>query len=658
MPVRQRLEVEGREEGRPRVRVHADGARGGGCDAWVRAHRCGALGGVRGILARCAARPHSRFGLPGGGDGRRGSARRAHRAAEGEHARGAGGVPGHPHVHRGASHGQRGAVARGTRRVVPRGDGGCLAGVSGRGARCGGCAVHSLHFGLDGHAEGGAAHPGGVPALRHAHVPVHLRLPRRRRVLVHGRCGVDHGAYVRDLRAAVERCDDGAVRGGTELSGPQPVLADLRPVRGEHLLHCADGDSRADGSGRRVRDAHEPGEHPCAGDGWRADQSGGVGVVLPRGGGWTVSDRRHVVADRDGRCDDHAAAGVHAVEAGFGDASAVRGRAGAGGPRGGRARGRGGRCAVHQAKLAGPDAHGVRGPRAVRADVLFGVSGTVHDRRRGATRRGRVLLDHGSGGRCSERVGAPDGDGGGGECAGAARDGVGGGGGGVSARDQGPGDLRVRDAQCGGRGERGVEEGAGGTGAQGDRPDRLAGPDSVCAGVAEDAFGEDHAADPAQGGGERDGESGRHLDAGRAGGGGRHHREPPQSVARLLNRPRPWRHPAPRMARAPRPNCPALKLERRRRCRTEGTHSGILNPRRRHVVRTIDRRIRRLREPRARCARHEERGLPNRACAQTPAREGEDRLQARLLRLGTVPQRGAGVSQPGHSDDRHSREAR
>ena len=121
-----------------------------------------------------------------------------------------------------------------------------------------------------------------------------------------------------------------------------------------------------------------------------------------------------------------------------------------------------------------------------------------------------------------------------------------------------------------------------------------------------------------------------------------------------LIRPRPRRRPARRVARVPHPTRPALKLERRRRCRTGGSHSGILNPRRRHVVRTTDCRIRRLREPRAWCARHEERGLPYRAGAQAPAGEGADRLQARLLRLGTVPQRGAGVSCPRNPDDRHS----
>ena len=96
LPVRQRAQVQRRREGRPGLRLHADGARGGGGDARLRADRRGALRGVRRVLARRAPRPHPRLRLPGGDHRGRGPARRAQRAAEEEHPRGPGRVPEHP----------------------------------------------------------------------------------------------------------------------------------------------------------------------------------------------------------------------------------------------------------------------------------------------------------------------------------------------------------------------------------------------------------------------------------------------------------------------------------------------------------------------------------------------------------------------------------
>ena len=49
--------------------------------------------------------------------------------------------------------------------------------------------------------------------------------------LVHRGRGLDHGAYVCDVRAAVERRNHRDVRGGPELPRLQPLLADLRQVR-------------------------------------------------------------------------------------------------------------------------------------------------------------------------------------------------------------------------------------------------------------------------------------------------------------------------------------------------------------------------------------------------------------------------------------------
>ncbi len=56
----------------------------------------------------------------------------------------------------------------------------------------------------------------------------------------------------------------------------------------------------------------------------RADQSGGLGVVSPRGRRRPLPDRRHLVADRDRRHPDHAAARRDRAEARLGDAAVLR----------------------------------------------------------------------------------------------------------------------------------------------------------------------------------------------------------------------------------------------------------------------------------------------------------------------------------------------
>ena len=103
---------------------------------------------------------------------------------------------------------------------------------------------------------------------------------------------------------------------------------------------------------------------------------------------------------------------------------------------------------------------------------------------------------------------------------------VGGRGGRLSARHQGPGHLRLCDADDRRAAERGAAQGTGAVGAQGDRPDRLARPDPVRARPAEDALRQDHAPHPAQDRRGRVRQSRRHLDAGRSGGGRRSGEEP------------------------------------------------------------------------------------------------------------------------------------
>ena len=148
--------------------------------------------------------------------------------------------------------------------------------------------------------------------------------------------------------------------------------------------------------------------------------------------------------------------------------------------------------------LARPDAHGVRRPRALRADLFLHLQEPVLHRRRRAAGRGRVLLDHRPRGRRDQRVRPPHGHGRGGKRAGGAPEGGGSGGGGLPARPEGPGHLRLCHAEAGRGADRGAAQGTGRLGAPADRADRLAGCDPVGAGAAEDPQRQDHAPHPAQ----------------------------------------------------------------------------------------------------------------------------------------------------------------
>ena len=97
----------------------------------------------------------------------------------------------------------------------------------------------------------------------------------------------------------------------------------------QHLLHGADRHPRADGRGRRLRQTQRSFLAAPARQCRRADQSGGMGVVLPRRRRGAMPHRRHVVADGDRRHPHHAAAGRNRPEAGLRDVSLLRRPAGA-----------------------------------------------------------------------------------------------------------------------------------------------------------------------------------------------------------------------------------------------------------------------------------------------------------------------------------------
>ena len=143
--------------------------------------------------------------------------------------------------------------------------------------------------------------------------------------------------------------------------------------------------------------------------------------------------------------------------------------------------------------------------------------GQVFHRRRLPPRRRRLLLDHRPGRRRDQRRRPPARHGRSRKRAGRASESVGGRRRRLSARHQGPGHLRLCDADGRRKADRRAAQGTGRLGAQGNRPDRLARSDPVCARAAEDALGQDHAANPAQDRRGRVRQSRRHLDAGRPG---------------------------------------------------------------------------------------------------------------------------------------------
>ena len=86
------------------------------------------------------------------------------------------------------------------------------------------------------------------------------------------------------------------------------LLGGDRQAQGQHLLHRADRDPRADAGRRRAGEEDLAQLAAAARLGRRADQSRGLGVVSPRRRRRPLPDRRHLVADRDRRHPHHAAA--------------------------------------------------------------------------------------------------------------------------------------------------------------------------------------------------------------------------------------------------------------------------------------------------------------------------------------------------------------
>ena len=294
------------------------------------------LGGVRRLLARQPRQPHRRLRQQHRHHRRRGPARRQAGAAQGQHRRGAQEGAGREEGAGRAPHRRQGRLGCRPRRLVARDRGQGAGRVQARADGRGGSAVHPLHLGLDREAQGRAAHDRRLHRLRLDDAPVRLRLSRRRHLLVHRRRGLGDRPQLHRLRAARQRRHDPDVRGRAQLSRLQPLLAGDRQAQGQHLLHRADRHPRPDARGRGAGEEGDAQEPAPAGLGRRADQSRGLALVLPRRRRRPLPDRRHLVADRDRRHPDHAAARRHHAQARLGDEAVLRRAA-----RHGRCRGQG-----------------------------------------------------------------------------------------------------------------------------------------------------------------------------------------------------------------------------------------------------------------------------------------------------------------------------
>ena len=310
VPHRQHPAQPQRQEGRPRHHLHADDSGGGLRDAGLRADRRGPLGGVRRLLAGLARRPHRGLQVERRHHRRRRRARRPQDSAEGQHRRGDRQGRGGSSTTSSWCKRTGGAVDMEPGRDVwyhEAADGGDQR-LPVRGDERGGSAVHPLHLGLDRQAEGRAAHHRRLHGLHVDHASIRVRLSRRRHLLVHRRRRLGHRPQLHRVRAALQRRDHADVRGRAELSDHVALLGGHRQAQGQHLLHRADRDPRADAGRRRAGEEDVAQVAAAARLGRRADQSGSLGVVSPRGRRRPLPDRRHLVADRDRRHSDHAAA--------------------------------------------------------------------------------------------------------------------------------------------------------------------------------------------------------------------------------------------------------------------------------------------------------------------------------------------------------------
>ena len=214
------LKAQRRQEGRPRHHLPADDPGGGLRHAGLRPHRRGAFGGVRRLLAGQPGRPH------------RGLRTRSFVITADEGLRGGKPIPLKTNADEAltklANGGEKVLVVRrtggkiawtaGARHLVARRAGEGQRRLPAGGDERRGPAVHPLHLGLDRQAQGRAAHHRRLSGLRRADAPIRVRLPRRRRLLVHRRRRLGHRPQLHRLRPAGQRRHHADVRRRAELS--------------------------------------------------------------------------------------------------------------------------------------------------------------------------------------------------------------------------------------------------------------------------------------------------------------------------------------------------------------------------------------------------------------------------------------------------------
>ena len=225
---------------------------------------------------------------------------------------------------RGAPHRRQGSDEGRPRFLLRRDRQDRAGGMSVRADERGRSAVHSLHVRLDRKAEGRAAHHRRLSRLHVDDASIRVRLSRRRYLLVHRRRRLGDRPQLYRLWPACERRDHVDVRGRAELSVDVALLGSHRQAQGQHLLHRADRDPRADAGRRRAGEENLARLVAPARLGRRADQSGSLGVVSPRRRRWPLPDRRYLVADRNRRHSDYAAARRDTAQARLGDAAVLR----------------------------------------------------------------------------------------------------------------------------------------------------------------------------------------------------------------------------------------------------------------------------------------------------------------------------------------------
>ena len=305
-------------------------------------------------------------------------------------------------------------------------------------------AVHPLHVGHDRQAEGHRAHDGGLPAGRAPDDEVRVRSARRTTSSGAPPTSAGSPATATSSTARSRTARRRVMYEGAPDHPEKDRFWEIIERRKVTIFYTAPTAIRA-----FMRWGNEfPKKHDLS----SLRLLGSVGEPInPEAwmwyheviGGDALPDRRHLVADRDRRHHDHAAAGRHADQAGQLRAAVLRRRCREVVKRDGTpcAPNEGGFLVIKKpwpSMLRGDLRRSTSATRSSTGREIPGV--LLHGRRRRA-RTGRLLLGHGPRRRRAERRRPPAGDGGDRERAGVAPEGRRGGRGRAAARAEGAGDL-------------------------------------------------------------------------------------------------------------------------------------------------------------------------------------------------------------------------